>query len=334
MSPAVSHGTVQATAGERRAAHYAGAACRTARASQLARLPTWQRVGGSYSAVASISHELRAVYVPNPKAASSFLRGVLKIGFGAQYLLLRRSPRSRRAVWNENADCENLPLADCVPQGYTVFTFVREPLAATISGFGETCRMETARRDGEKSLSPSLAIPCTDVGARFHAFVGELARGENISRYAYHAWPQVAKLAYAGDHALDFIGSFESLCDDLQALLRRLGVAPAKVRAVGSVCSGSSYGGGAAAFTDRGPSRAASKQHRAASRANASLGAWHARLASSLAFATRSATARQQLGACVDHVHWPNGSMLQPDGATTAMLREVMGSDLICFPQA
>ena len=305
----------ETTAGVLRAARYAGAECRAARAAEMARLPAWERVGGAHVASASISHELRAIYVPNTKAASSFLKGVMKLGFGAKTVWLRAAPATRTVVgWKQT-----------VPPGYTAFTFVRSPLAATVSGFGETCRMEAAQRARSSTprppLGPSLAMPCADVASRFRAFVGELERGEPISRFAYHAWPQVAKLgSTAGDqHELDFIGEFDSLCDDLQVLLRRLGAPEDKVRTVGSVCSDSRYGGGASAVRAR------------PGNASRSSSGWGARLASSLAFSTRSATARQQLGACGDHVHWSNGSLLQPDAATAATLRNVMRSDVICF---
>lgn len=127
-------------------------------------------------------------------------------------------------------------LDEVVPRSYRLFTFVREPLARFISAYGEISR-RAARPSRYGASSPprpgsALAMECEDRRSRFGAFVEEMARGSFVHESAFHAAPQAARLAdtLGPNRTFAYIGRFESLCTDLDALLKEvLGLDAARI---------------------------------------------------------------------------------------------------------
>ena len=192
--------------------------------------PMVTHIGGKskhdrYEMVA-VSHSLRAAYVYNPKAAHTSVLAWLKAA--------SRTPLVTISL--ELQPVVNLTrLRQRIPVGYRMFTFVREPISDFYSGYAETVWRVTW--GGARAMTSHSAtfdkVDCNRMGAksiRFAAILLDIKRCSRLNYDAYHLWPQVVKLdVLPEDGSYDFIGSVDTLQEDMNALLRRLGAKETRV---------------------------------------------------------------------------------------------------------
>ena len=218
-----------------RAALWRSPACVRARSAERSRsasmwFPMVTHIGGKskhdrYEMVA-VSHSLRAAYVYNPKAAHTSVLAWLKAA--------SRTPLVTISL--ELQPVVNLTrLRQRIPVGYRMFTFVREPISDFYSGYAETVWRVTW--GGARAMTSHSAtfdkVDCNRMGAksiRFAAILLDIKRCSRLNYDAYHLWPQVVKLdVLPEDGSYDFIGSVDTLQEDMNALLRRLGAKETRV---------------------------------------------------------------------------------------------------------
>ena len=127
-------------------------------------------------------------------------------------------------------------LLKSIPQGYTIFTFVREPMSIFMSGYAETVHRVTlwgGARSVHSDATAYTAINCNSTAAnasRFAAFIADILACRQMGYDTYHVWPQVTKLdVLPANRSFDFIGRVEHLQDDWVTLMRRLGAQPGVV---------------------------------------------------------------------------------------------------------
>ena len=127
-------------------------------------------------------------------------------------------------------------LRKSIPQGYTIFTFVREPMSIFMSGYAETVHRVTVwggARSVHSDATAYTAINCNSTAAnasRFAAFIADILACRQMGYDTYHVWPQVTKLdVLPANRSFDFIGRVEHLQDDWVTLMRRLGAQPGVV---------------------------------------------------------------------------------------------------------
>lgn len=158
--------------------------CRTARERELERMDShWQHTGRSAETEVSVIHSARAVYVANPKVGSSFI-GTFLMFLEADDQSHRTSHHNFNVAMPGAAEHGNkvklLTLDQTVPRHYKLFTFVREPLARTVSAFGEISR---------RGAYP-LNVTCEERSRQFGVFVEQMERGAFVwdrdSNRAHH----------------------------------------------------------------------------------------------------------------------------------------------------
>jgi len=129
----------------------------------------WQQTGRSVSTEISVIHSARAVYVSNPKVGSSFLGDFMKwleVDEHGHHIG-QREVNVAMAGAADHGRAQLLTLDQTVPSQYSLFTFVREPLARTLSAFGEITRRG----------SYPLNVTCKERSRHFSAFVHQMERG-------------------------------------------------------------------------------------------------------------------------------------------------------------
>lgn len=181
----------------------------------------------------AISHTLRAAYIFNPKAAH---RTVMRIFQEASNTSTTASLRTGKLVTrtlplrgHEMADPD---FAKVVPPGYVLFTFVREPISDFVSGYTETVHRVLTSKGSRSVHAENLSlgkVSCLGRDAhqsRFQAFVDDVRSRRAIGYDSYHIWPQAVKLDVlpADGRSIDYIGRVETLAQDMERLLRQLGV--------------------------------------------------------------------------------------------------------------
>lgn len=172
----------------------------------------------------ALSHDLRAVYVYNPKAAHSSVLEMFKAA-------------SRSHVHEHVSIPYGTPghskLNRTVPPNYTIFTFIREPIGDFISGYAETVSRVTTLGGARSKRSAATSYTSVDChlsnsnATRFAAFLHDLLACRQMGYDTYHIWPQVVKMDILSEFRMfDFIGRVESLQEDWAALMHRLGRSP------------------------------------------------------------------------------------------------------------
>ena len=177
-----------------------------------------------------LSHALQLAYIYNPKAAHSSVVEMIKA----------LSPKrkggfvERKVEQLGNVQPGNRPnpsIADVVPKGYTIATFVRDPLTTFCSGYAEAVWRLVAPKvyAGRHEYSARATYPRVDCTAsdanstRFTAFVEDVRARHRLGYDTYHAWPQVVKLDVLPENSsFDFIGRVETLSADFDRLLHFL----------------------------------------------------------------------------------------------------------------
>ena len=136
---------------------------------------------------------------------------------------------------------DQVSLSHHVPPGFTVFTFVREPLGGFMSGYAETVHRVTTfggARSVRSADTTYTNVDCHSHAAnesRFAAFVTDLLRCRSMGYDTYHIWPQVMKLDVLPSYRpFDFIGRVENLAEDWQVLMRILGTKPSRMASTNS----------------------------------------------------------------------------------------------------
>ena len=225
------HGTATAASLE---LAYQQPACAAARRFERSRFASlWQTLLTRMRSAASlhathehvaISKALRAAYVYNPKAAHQSVQAMFE---RASRQRLKTTPLPLAVEVYNRSDASKL-----LDEVDVVFTFVRDPVSTFLSGYAEAVH----RRDGAWGSARSAVGPNTTFGTvdcngsdanatRFAAFLEDVLRCRRLNYDAYHVWPQVVKLDVLPDgRSFDFIGRVEHLRDDMDRLLRLLGV--------------------------------------------------------------------------------------------------------------
>ena len=177
-----------------------------------------------------VSDSLRAAYLSNPKAAHL---AVLKI---FRYASIAKHPGQGELTYREVpliGHDRHASFLKTLPSNYTLFTFVREPVSAFLSGYAEVVHRVLTWNRARKihgSDTTFSHVRCsrsdTDTNStRFAAFLDDLTRCRTIGYDAYHVWPQVMKLDALpgnGERSFDFVGRIESLAADMGKLLRQI----------------------------------------------------------------------------------------------------------------
>ena len=193
--------------------------CDVARREEAKRFaPQWQPLSAPPSLHSSHDNIFllpshRLAYVANQKAGSrSILALMRKLGpvhtVPVPYRSVNLSYWKEPAVW----------------QSYTRFTFVREPMAAFLSGVKTVAHRHfrggpTECTDGT-TRAAYLDVKCgADV---LSPFLADILARRCIGAQAYHVWPQTMKLDLPLSRPLDFVGQVEHFEEDMQALLRRI----------------------------------------------------------------------------------------------------------------
>ena len=210
---------------------YGSLQCTRAREEERSRFRTqWQgivtAIGGTghrTHVYASLSERLQAAYIWNPKAAhtsilamfSAVSRGDMK---NIRIEHLGNSPSSSKAV------------SDAIPNNYTIFTFVREPASAFLSGYAEAAhRMltwgHTRRARGADTTFGNVDCHTPEGNrTRFSAFLDDVLARRRLGYDTYHIWPQVVKIdALPEPRRFHFVGKMETLNADWSSLLQLLG---------------------------------------------------------------------------------------------------------------
>ena len=183
-----------------------------------------------------VSHSLRAAYLSNPKAAHRTVANI----FRNVSMAISDNSTHGAAYYHEvpliGHDQRASFIKDTLPSDYLLFTFVRDPIGAFLSGYAEAVHRvltdpDRARRvHGKDTLFDRVSCSRGDTNAnatRFAAFLDDLTSCRNIGYDFYHVWPQVTKLDALpanGERSFDFVGRTENLAEDMDELLRRLRV--------------------------------------------------------------------------------------------------------------
>jgi hypothetical protein len=130
----------------------------------------WQRTVGLHTETeVSVIDSARAVYVSNPKVGSSFLGEFMRM---LEFTESKRRPEQVSVAMPTSGRGKGkgslLTLDLAVPPHYRLFTFVREPVARTVSAFGEIAR---------RAAYPLKNATCEERSRRFSSFVEDLERG-------------------------------------------------------------------------------------------------------------------------------------------------------------
>ncbi|KAH8049322.1 voltage-gated chloride channel [Aureococcus anophagefferens] len=163
---------------------------------------------------------------------------------------LRRGPRGRRPRRRRRRAAAELPVAllrhgpetlatrgnrrfaepqrlwDRCDNGSFGFTFVRDPLAAFLSGFVEVLCRPRQKRSDLAFLAPSLRMPRGNATAVLAAYVADARRGAPLGRLSLHTWPQAFSVD-ARCAPLRFVGKLEAFDAAFDALFPAHAPAPA-----------------------------------------------------------------------------------------------------------
>ena len=175
---------------------------------------------------------LRAVYVANQKAASRTIRTMFKeldprsINILLPYAGYQKRCGARAA--------SGLPPAF---SNFTVFTFVRRPLDAFVSGFAETMgrvlhQPSKAEWGGGRAAPHYFGLGCSEANRYFTTFVEDAKARRPLGLPTFHVFPQAVKVGVflGADRDYDFVGRVEQFEEHMLMLLERLNVANARER--------------------------------------------------------------------------------------------------------
>jgi len=157
---------------------------------------------------------LNATYIKNWKAASTTLWDFLP-------LLLHHE---RRSSFTKGTLPEWMPETPQTRSSSSfAFSFMREPIAAALSGYAEMY-VQYAQRSRHVPRPRFMQVPCTNGSLmRFQTYLTQLEQGEAHTWYGgYHVFPQVLKLASSAFERYDFLGKVENLTGGLRALVAAL----------------------------------------------------------------------------------------------------------------
>jgi len=152
------------------------------------------RASQPYSPLMLYSSKLHVVFSLQPKAASSLIRDAL-LSNGGKF----REVRS-------------------VPQDATYFTFIRDPLKRSISGFieiGDACSEVGSSIGRAEEVATPARI--SDVILRYEAIIGEL---EHRKCQNLHLLSHMSRMGDLQTSPLDFVGNVESMEADWSLLGR------------------------------------------------------------------------------------------------------------------
>jgi hypothetical protein len=176
------------------------------------------------------------VYVRNQKVASTYFYSNVQSYSGAS----KQGVHSTR--WNFRRAGSR---AKRQQQQRVVFTFVREPVKAFISGWMQSMcfvkhRMKGAEFDrggaGLKAAQGQSPLMGRNSSKAFQLFLDDYQNGRFLGNAATHVWPQADKIDCVDSDAFSFIGKVENFADDMSALFPNGRLPPANHKADDDAC--------------------------------------------------------------------------------------------------
>jgi len=191
-----------------------------------------------------VSDILRVVYIENQKAASRTIISILTNLDHKLRLVWLPYRAINKTTWQKdnktkwpvqlrelNAFWPSPQERSPWPANYTVFTFVRDPIAKFVSGVAELVERtywnpEIWLGTSNRSRWPNYAkhnCTASNIDQIFSDFVLDVQAGRGVSVSAFHVWPQSLQVDVLPQNEFNFIGRVEHLDEDMSALLSRAG---------------------------------------------------------------------------------------------------------------